>query len=86
MQRLDYETLSHIDKGQRGDEDELIQYRMHQADNEGNVDAMMEIGDLYYWGSRGIVRDQARAFDYFHRAAELNNVLGQLAGKIQYIC
>ena len=42
-----------------GDDDEQLQYLLMQAD-EGNVDAMVTVGELLYWGSRGFTRDQVR--------------------------
>ena len=40
---------------------------------EGDVPAMVTMGDLHYWGTRGIERDHARARAYFDRAAAAGN-------------
>jgi TPR repeat protein len=65
-------------KGERGDEDEDIQYQMHLAD-QGDAVAQFNMGGLYYWGARGLDRDQERAFRYFHRAAEAGHAGAQTA-------
>lgn len=40
-------------RGQRGEDDELIQFQQVRADQHGDVEAMAAMGDLYYWGTRG---------------------------------
>ena len=40
---------------------------------------MMGLGSLYYYGARGMARDQARAFRWFERAALLGDPAGQAA-------
>ena len=37
---------------------------------------MIEIGDYYYFGARGLPRDQPRALGYYTRAAEAGNMHG----------
>lgn len=66
-------------RGQRGEDDELIQYQQVRADLHGDVEAMAAMGDLYYWGARGIPRDHERAFHYFERAAQAGNADAQCA-------
>jgi len=66
------------EQGERGDEDEMIQYQMHQA-QQGNVEAMLTLGQYYYWGSHGIERDQAQSFKYFKKAALLGSGVGHTA-------
>jgi SEL1 protein len=66
-------------RGQRGEDDELIQYQQVRADQHGDVEAMAAMGDLYYWGARGIPRDHERAFHYFERAAQAGNADAQCA-------
>jgi len=41
---------------------------------EGHVLSMIAMGDLYYWGGRGLERDHVRARGYFERAANLGNI------------
>lgn len=38
--------------------------------------AMTATGDLFYYGARGLPRDQPRALSYFQQAAELGSVDG----------
>jgi len=37
---------------------------------------MVAMGGLYYYGARGLPRDQARALDYFQQAANLGSIEG----------
>ena len=41
------------------------------------MQAMVAMGDLYYYGARGLGRDQARARELFLRAGAAGHVLGQ---------
>ncbi|ETN02359.1 hypothetical protein PPTG_16578 [Phytophthora nicotianae INRA-310] len=67
-----------ITVGERGDDDELIQFQKVRADN-GDVEAMAAMGDLYYWGAHGVPRDHTQAYNYFNRAAQAGNVNAQSA-------
>ncbi|KAG3189597.1 hypothetical protein PC128_g11677 [Phytophthora cactorum] len=67
-----------ITVGERGDDDELIQFQKLRADN-GDVEAMAAMGDLYYWGAHGVPRDHTQAYNYFNRAAQAGNVNSQSA-------
>lgn len=79
MDRL-YDGLKEdISIGQQGDDDELIQFQKMRADKEGDVLAMAAMGDLYYWGGRGIVRNHAKAYHYFNRAAQAGHISSQSA-------
>lgn len=78
MNRL-YDGLKvDLTKGQLGAEDELIQFQKLRAE-QGDVDAMAAMGDLYYWGARGMPRDHEQAHSYFSRAAEAGHVSSQSA-------
>lgn len=78
MDRL-YDGLKvDLTKGQLGDDDELIQFQKLRAE-QGDVDAMAAMGDLYYWGARGMPRDHVQAHSYFSRAANLGHVSSQSA-------
>ncbi|KAL4177051.1 hypothetical protein KRP22_001987 [Phytophthora ramorum] len=79
MTRL-YDSLERdITLGERGDDDELIQFQKMNADKDGDVEAMAAMGDLYYWGAHGVPRDHAQAYQYFDRAARAGNVNSQSA-------
>lgn len=81
MHRL-YDALTleneDIGRGQRGDDDALIQFQKLRAE-QGDIDAIAAMGDLYYWGARGLTRDHERAYAYFARAAEAGHVSSQSA-------
>ncbi|RHY55294.1 hypothetical protein DYB38_005911 [Aphanomyces astaci] len=77
-------SLFHADdvnvaQGQEGDNDKWIQFQKMRADKDEDVEAMVAMGDLYYWGARGCVRDHSLAFQYFERAATLGSPHGMSA-------
>lgn len=79
MNRL-YDALQQdITQGQLGEDDELIQFQKLRADKDGDVESMAAMGDLYYWGARGVPRDQEQALRYFERAAQAGHVSSQAA-------
>ncbi|TYZ60378.1 hypothetical protein PybrP1_003647 [[Pythium] brassicae (nom. inval.)] len=78
MNRLYDAFQRDIATGQRGDDDALIQLQKLRAD-QGDVAAMAAMGDLYYWGTRGVARDHALAHAYFARAARADHVAAQSA-------
>lgn len=43
------------------------------------------MGDLYYYGARGLTRDQPLALQYFERAARLNNANGLCGAAAMYL-
>ena len=57
-----------IDKGEKGEDDELIEYQRLRAE-EGHLPSIIAMGDLYYYGGHGLARDQTRALQYFQQAA-----------------
>eukprot|EP01051_Picozoa_sp_SAG22_P011221 SAG22_NODE_1061_length_5763_cov_3.607345_3_plen_745_part_00 len=59
---------ANLDQGQRGESDEHIQYRMMQA-QQGDTAALSNIGDLYFFGARGMPRDLQTSFEHYSRAA-----------------
>ena len=68
---------------------EVLQYYQHSADG-GNVDAQLTMGQLHYYGHRGLPQSPALAARYFRLAAAAGNTnamtsLGQmhLSGMIQ---
>ena len=46
---------------------------------------MLAMGNLYYYGARGLPRDQPLAFDYFNRAAALGSFEGTVAVANMYL-
>jgi TPR repeat protein len=73
--RIDDNTEKAVLQGNRGSDDELIQLQAVQA-SEGHVPSMLAMGDLYYYGARGMPRDQAQARRYFLDAARLGSAEG----------
>lgn len=78
MHRLTPETVETVMVSQAGEADGAIEAQRRRAEH-GDVDAMLNMGDLYYWGARGMPRDQQRARGYFVQAAEAGNVQGKTA-------
>lgn len=46
---------------------------------------MLATGDLYYFGARGLPRDQTQALSYYDRAAETGNPAGLCAAAGMYL-
>ena len=46
----------------------MAHFYRHAA-NQGDVQAQVVVGQLYYFGARGVRQDYAQAFNYFNRAA-----------------
>tara|TARA_Y100000296_G_scaffold87152_1_gene130108 strand:+ start:438 stop:2093 length:1656 start_codon:yes stop_codon:yes gene_type:complete len=59
---------------------------LFRAGEEGNADALYEVGNLYYDGSNLHDKDLVQAREYYERAAELNHpgALGQLGYMYSY--
>ena len=78
---LNMDTVEWIEQGQHGEDDELIQYQLAQAE-AGDATAALNMADLYYWGARGVQRDQAQAARFFDIAARAGNAqaMSALAG------
>lgn len=55
-------------QGQTGEEDDSLNYYRLTA-QEGNVNSMVEMGRLSYYGSRGMPQDQSKALAYYILAA-----------------
>ena len=62
-----------IEKGNKGTDDEILQYQMIRA-KEGDVDSQVALADGYYFGARGLPRDQPRALEYYQDAMLRGNV------------
>ena len=78
MIRLTPDMENAADEGELGGDDERIAYQLLLAE-QGNVPAMVNMGDLYYYGARGLARDQAAAFRWFDQAAAAGDANGQVA-------
>jgi TPR repeat protein len=74
--RLNDDTEDKVHRGNMGSDDALIQMQLIRA-REGHVPSLVAMGDLYYYGARGMPRDQARARDFFMQAAERGSSEGQ---------
>jgi hypothetical protein len=58
--RIDDTTVLEILHGNTGEDDAAIQFQMVRA-AEGHLPSVLAMGDLYYFGARGMPRDQTRA-------------------------
>ena len=67
--RINDKTAPVVSRGNHGDDDELIQHQKVRA-QEGHLPSMLAMGDLYYYGARGLPRDQSMALRYFEQAAD----------------
>ncbi|ETV98310.1 hypothetical protein H310_09012 [Aphanomyces invadans] len=79
MNSLFHADQVNVAEGQEGENDKWIQFQKMRADHDQDVDAMVAMGDLYYWGARGCARDHPLAFEYFERAATLGSPIGMSA-------
>ena len=82
--RIDENTEKTIEFGNMGDDDEAIQLLRVRAE-EGDVPAMVNMGDLHYFGARGLPRDQVQALDYYNRAAAARNAQGMCCAAAMYL-
>eukprot|EP00850_Spirogloea_muscicola_P020823 SM000228S07363 [mRNA] locus=s228:62161:65847:+ [translate_table: standard] len=64
--------------GHRGERDDAIQFLEYNA-AAGSADSLRALGQLYYWGARGLRRDLARAARLLGRAAELGSADAMLS-------
>jgi len=82
VMRLNMDTIEWVEHGQRGDDDEIIQLQLLQAE-QGDVASQSAMAGLYYWGARGVDRDQAAAARFWEMAAEQGDVgsMSALAGQ-----
>ena len=55
LDRLSEATIETVEVGQRGEDDEALQYTIMRAE-EGDVPSMLLLGDMLYWGKRGLDR------------------------------
>eukprot|EP00750_Incisomonas_marina_P020508 INCI4043.5.p1 GENE.INCI4043.5~~INCI4043.5.p1 ORF type:complete len:1665 (+),score=285.90 INCI4043.5:31-4995(+) len=83
-QRLNAETEYVIDQGERGMDDAQIEYQRLRAE-QGDIPSMIAMGGLYYYGARGLPRDQPQALRYFQQAALLGSPEGQVAAANMFL-
>ncbi len=62
----------------------MIQYQIIRA-KEGDIPSMLAMGDLYYYGARGLPRDQPQALRYFEQAASLGDPNGMCGAAGMYL-
>lgn len=55
--------------------------QIHRA-NQGDVPSQVALGELFYWGARGVPRDQVRALDYFTAAADAGDNTARCAAAV----
>lgn len=55
--------------------------QIHRAE-QGHVPSQLALGDLFYWGARGVPRDQVRALGYFNSAANAGDSTAQCAAAV----
>jgi SEL1 protein len=60
-------TESIVEKGNKGTDDEILQYQMIRA-KEGDLASTIALGDGFYFGSGGLMRDHPRALEYYNDA------------------
>jgi TPR repeat protein len=70
--------------GNRGAGDEAVQLLAVRAE-EGDAAALQGMGDLHYFGARGLPRDQARALRLYDRAAGAGSLLGACCAAAMYL-
>jgi TPR repeat protein len=82
--RLNDHTAKSVIVGNAGDSDELIQHQLLRAD-EGHVPSALAMADLYYYGARGVPRDQQRAMQYYLRTADKGDLTGMCGAANMYL-
>jgi SEL1 protein len=71
-QIIDENTVRNIAVGEMGLNDEQIQHQKLRA-AEGDLPSILAMGDLFYYGARGLPRDHGVALDYYMRGATMGN-------------
>ncbi|CAM9350301.1 unnamed protein product [Ectocarpus fasciculatus] len=84
MQRLTTANEAVVEVGQKGEDDDVFQYQVHRAE-QGDVPSIEAMGDVYYWGARGVTRDQSRALQYFNRASDAGSNNARCAAAGMYL-
>eukprot|EP00899_Mesostigma_viride_P027807 jgi/Mesvir1/8210/Mv12501-RA.1 len=81
--RLSY-ALRHQRQDHKGAEDDANTYLLLRADN-GDPAACLALAQRYYWGTHGLPRDLAVAFQWFHRAHVGGHVGGTISAAKAYL-
>ena len=55
VDRLSEATIETVEVGQRGEDDEALQFSIMRAE-EGDMPSILLLGDMLYWGKRGLGR------------------------------
>ena len=55
--------------------------QIHRA-KQGHVPSQVALGELFYWGARGVPRDQVRALAYFTAAADSGDNTARCAAAV----
>mmetsp|Transcript_2273 Transcript_2273/g.4335 ORF Transcript_2273/g.4335 Transcript_2273/m.4335 type:complete len:815 (+) Transcript_2273:320-2764(+) len=76
--RLDMNSKSSNYPGRnpRGEDAEIVDYYEHAAEN-GDLEAYVGLGQIYYYGARGIRRNLKKALSYFRAAASRGDASAQ---------
>ena len=82
--RIDDFTETRVIIGNKGDEDELIRLQLLRG-KEGHLPSILASADLFYYGARGVVRDQTIARDLYLSAARLGSLDGMVAAAGMYL-
>lgn len=82
--RINDYTVRDIAKGHQGDDDEAIVFQRIRA-SEGDVPSMLAMGDLHYYGARGLPQDHVRALQYFEQAARAGDATGMCGAANMYL-
>jgi SEL1 protein len=65
---LDRKTRGYTGRSSRGMDEEVVDYYKHAAE-KGDVSATLMLGQVYFYGARGVARDHRRALEFFRAAA-----------------
>jgi SEL1 protein len=65
---LDRKTRGYSGRSSRGMDEEVVDYYKHAAE-KGDVSATLMLGQVYFYGARGVTRDHRRALEFFRAAA-----------------
>lgn len=82
--RIDDSVEATLMIGNMGNDDELINIQVVRA-KEGDIHAMLSVGDMHYHGARGLEKNLPLALDFFNRAAALNDPAGMCGAASMYI-
>lgn len=73
---LDRKAHGYTGRSARGEDEEVVDYYRHAAE-KGDVSALVALGQIYFYGARGVERDHARAVGFFRIAAGSGDPVAQ---------